>query len=781
MPQTFTIPDYIRHEAETQGLDPAIALGIAEKESSFNPDAVGPEITVNGQKTNAVGTFQLLPQTAASLGVTDPHDIRQNIQGGVKYLKQLLAQHQDPAEALRVYGGVKTDQTYVPDALARIKKYQQQQQPGPSTADAGVDSSSTTFMLPPPKSDTSAPPKPPPAPPPPPSFMQSAGDYLGEATKGVRALPGMLKGANDAAVAALQDPVAALRAANEKIQQLFWHPVDTAEKVFGPQAGKVRERYEAGDVPGTIAAGLNVPLEAVGIGSRLQQAADYMREGQIAKGLGATTDVGGAIAAPEILGAGGRIIPRAFKPRLTAAESAAVELGRREGIPIDAATASNSSWARRTEKLTGLAPSGAAIQEGVKWQRRTKLPALGDRLASGVFPYEVSPAQAGADLQGGVASYIEKQHQIANAGYDTLRQLEADPAYARSVQTGTTNQWAPDGTLQTVPVMETMPLPADLTTAKAELRPVYDRLMQSLPLTQREASPGLQAIRQILDGPDHVPASVLDRNLGAIKSLGRGADMPELRDVSQGLAAKAVSALEQAHADALAPAGSAAADALRTGREATAAKYAAQDVLDKVSDEPVTAFNQATRAADASIEHLKSLQKLAPQEIPKIGRAVLESLFERAGGLEGGWGRATSVANRWENLGPQTKQILFGSRAADLDSFFLLTKMLAKDLNPSGTAMMAGTGAAGYAFAAHPVLTGVGLLGSAGMATLMNTRAGVKLLTEGLRIPASDTVRAAAWTAAVANQLHRRGQIDQVGTPPPRPGEINLTLRSDNR
>jgi soluble lytic murein transglycosylase-like protein len=69
--------------AQQYGVDPNLALAVAQQESSLNPDAISSE--------GAIGLFQLMPATAAGLGV-DPHDPLQNITGGVKYLSQLLTQ-----------------------------------------------------------------------------------------------------------------------------------------------------------------------------------------------------------------------------------------------------------------------------------------------------------------------------------------------------------------------------------------------------------------------------------------------------------------------------------------------------------------------------------------------------------------------------------------------------------------------------------------------------------------------------------------------------------------
>jgi len=54
-------------------------------------------------RKGAQGVMQLMPATAKGLGVTDPFDVKQNIQGGVKYLAQLNQKYNDPTKALAAY------------------------------------------------------------------------------------------------------------------------------------------------------------------------------------------------------------------------------------------------------------------------------------------------------------------------------------------------------------------------------------------------------------------------------------------------------------------------------------------------------------------------------------------------------------------------------------------------------------------------------------------------------------------------------------------------------
>jgi hypothetical protein len=85
----------VRKYAQLYGVDQALIQKVIAAESGGDRNAVSPK--------GARGLMQLMPATAAELGITDPHDPEQSIRGGTQYLAQLLEKFPDQRTAVAAF------------------------------------------------------------------------------------------------------------------------------------------------------------------------------------------------------------------------------------------------------------------------------------------------------------------------------------------------------------------------------------------------------------------------------------------------------------------------------------------------------------------------------------------------------------------------------------------------------------------------------------------------------------------------------------------------------
>ncbi|MDU4959907.1 MAG: lytic transglycosylase domain-containing protein [Sporomusaceae bacterium] len=89
------VKQLVQTAALRHGVKPALAVAVARAESNFAADAVSP--------AGATGVMQLMPDTAKALGVSNAADVGENIDGGVRYLKQMLGLFNDERLAVAAY------------------------------------------------------------------------------------------------------------------------------------------------------------------------------------------------------------------------------------------------------------------------------------------------------------------------------------------------------------------------------------------------------------------------------------------------------------------------------------------------------------------------------------------------------------------------------------------------------------------------------------------------------------------------------------------------------
>jgi soluble lytic murein transglycosylase-like protein len=93
---TIDIDEVVREASNKNRLDPDFVRSVIMAESNFKTHAVS--------KKGALGLMQLMPSTAAQLGVADPFDPKANVEAGAAHLSALLdLYHDDPVKALAAY------------------------------------------------------------------------------------------------------------------------------------------------------------------------------------------------------------------------------------------------------------------------------------------------------------------------------------------------------------------------------------------------------------------------------------------------------------------------------------------------------------------------------------------------------------------------------------------------------------------------------------------------------------------------------------------------------
>lgn len=92
------IESAIDKAAKKYGVDENLIRSIIKVESNFNPKAAS--------SAGAKGLMQLMPFNCTDLGVTNPFDIEQNVDGGTRHIKQYLNMYDgDVQMALMAYNG----------------------------------------------------------------------------------------------------------------------------------------------------------------------------------------------------------------------------------------------------------------------------------------------------------------------------------------------------------------------------------------------------------------------------------------------------------------------------------------------------------------------------------------------------------------------------------------------------------------------------------------------------------------------------------------------------
>lgn len=519
-------------------------------------------------------------------------------------------------------------------------------------------------------------------------------------------------------------------------------PTNTAQSI-GKGAEQFAELLAGGGVVSGATRGLRT-------GARI------LSEGVAGAGMNAAQ--GQSATAGGVMGAAMPAAGAAFRGARTLLRGAganpvvrdAVEWGVRQGIPVDAATASGAPIVRAIQGAADATPLGGVVASQARNQADQALTGVGRQLAGRVNQQMggnslrgtgmvAGPPQtmvsAGESIQGRLGQLVKESSDEADGAYTKLREIES---VSTTMVPGKVapNVIMEDGTRTTGHFLEAVPMAVNVKTVRERLAPIYQRMMRSAQLAQPMGAEAraLKSIDRLMTSEgDYLSLSVVDDALGDLKSALRSA--PDQLGKGAGALKSTVAILDQHVIEAAKRAGPEAVAALEQGRKATIRKYVAADIAEGLGSEPAKVAGKLTARADTAVQSLRELSKVAPDELPKVGRAVIDDLLEKAT-QEGGFSKAQGIYADWQRLGEQTKSLLFTPDAKrDLDRFFLLAKRMGESPNPSMSGTIAMTGGSTALAFTNPA-TGVPLvLGAGALSKLLHSPAGVKLVTQAMAMP----------------------------------------------
>jgi hypothetical protein len=522
--------------------------------------------------------------------------------------------------------------------------------------------------------------------------------------------------------------------------EAFGHGLAAATPLVGPAAAQAGERI--GGTPPTYDKYGNLvqpgmaPDVAGGTGAGISVLAPMF--------AGPAAELAGKIPLPNV-----PKIPSTLNP----VQQGAVDFLRQNDVPLNVGTITGNKFVKAAQALVQNQPLGATTAMRAGQATEQGLTRVAGNLADQAHPYPVTPESAGAAAPRALGKKIEQLSAVEDAAYGKAFAGRNDPAHSYELPL----RLDKDGGQ----ITGTVNMPVDVRDIKYLAQPIFDE-MQWMPASDRASSAGYTALKNILEGDDFIPAWQAERGLSGLKTMARVDNKSGVRNASQGIGASLIPDLQANINASVASTGEAAIRGLQEGRATHASKMEIAGLAEELRSEPVQAFQQMTWKNDTGIDFLRRIHDQAPEVTPQIGRALIEKLFSQAT-AEGGFGKARTLLNKWQDLGPETKKLLYPNPQlrANLDKFFNGAALVAENPNPSGTAVVGSLIPGGLLLVHNPITGGAWLLGGLGASKLLFSPAGVRMLTEGLN---SSNPGAAALQASQI--LRAAGPANATAVPP---------------
>jgi hypothetical protein len=308
---------------------------------------------------------------------------------------------------------------------------------------------------------------------------------------------------------------------------------------------------------------------------------------------------------------------------------------------------------------------------------------------------DVRPGSKVTPVEAGEAVYSTAMSEIAKYANET-HNASVRIAKAAKQHPGTVVVYVPGqkkGVL--VATRVTMDSPVPVYASKVALADEYRRWLAS-PIEQRQYSAEFSALETLMKGQDYIPLEDALNYQSAFGRMTEGTGPAGSKTAGEGMASHAYGIFNKAVKDKVQQIGATADYTIRQSewQEKMRRSEAVERVFpDKgksvINKKPIVEFAEGflklTRPDSRTIGELTEMAAIAPAEMPMVGRAILDRMFDKATS-KGGWTNHQYLRNKWDSFGKDTKALLYTpAQIKNLDLFFTLSDAIGKRVNPSGT------------------------------------------------------------------------------------------------
>jgi hypothetical protein len=203
------------------------------------------------------------------------------------------------------------------------------------------------------------------------------------------------------------------------------HPVDSALNIVRADPAFLTQAKAAADKGDLYTAGRKVlSYLSMGFGHDLDTQADMIAKGDLAGAGGAMAGTAAQFLAPEAAARSvGAVSSAARMQPANPAIADAVRFGREQGVPMDAATATDNMAVRAAQHISDRSIGGSQVAGRAAQAQQEGLATLGEQLAAKGHPVPVSAEHAGRAIGDSLEASINDYHQQANDAYGELRAI----------------------------------------------------------------------------------------------------------------------------------------------------------------------------------------------------------------------------------------------------------------------------------------------------------------------------------------------------------------------